>query len=310
MQRTGQALSAAALRASYSLRYFIRHRTQEVMDMADDICRFLVGVDAADRLNSRLLLPTYNLRRTVAVMKEGAVGDADFDFCRRQIGLVIGNADYARLHRTFGTRGAESWHLGYFRITVIDRRPQVEWLLSPFRKAAVEKRPPVVVTSHHDERGFATYFMTEPLRRGLQKQPVPNAAYRERFVNAQEMGEILWRNRRLRSILDRYPDSDVFLNSCLVSEGEAEVIAKKIRRKLYYSTGESMNFHYSRSVDAVGDSSILPFSVTDDVRQAFHSSLDAAPENFTKVGNENGWSVLAVFADAGSLPPINMVTPK
>jgi hypothetical protein len=72
-----------------------------------------------------------------------------------------------------------------------------------------------------------------------------------------------------------------------------------------------MNFRSGRLLEAVIDSSSLPFSVTDHVLLDFNSSLRSAPPELRDVGEKYGWSALAAWGDAdSSVPPIQTVAPK
>jgi len=82
------------------------------------------------------------------------------------------------------------------------------------------------------------------------------------------------------------------------------------------------NWLSSRTLaDAVRDNSDVPFSATEEVLEAFNSSLRDAPEELRKVADRqgvpggaaraHGWSVLAAWGQPGSrVPPIQTVKPQ
>jgi hypothetical protein len=330
MPGTARVLLAATRRTSASVDDLSRHGEEYWMSLADLMRWFVVGRRAVDETNSRLLR-SYQLRNTQPLWNGG--------FGRTPIGVVVGDADYASFHKGsrtrfrpkppfLGTRAADSSYLGYFRLLLpngVDLddhylkwlnsephyKPQAEWTLSPFGPAALKGRPPVLITVHHKVHdGFGTQIMTKP-QRAIFGRTLPETEYRKEFVDAEDLVGLLRQDRYLQSALAAHPDSDIWLNSCSVGQHEAQVIANAFKRTTHFSTGDTMNFRSGRLLEAVIDSSSLPFSVTDHVLLDFNSSLRSAPPELRDVGEKYGWSALAAWGDAdSSVPPIQTVAPK
>jgi hypothetical protein len=327
MAGTARVLSSMVRRTSASLVDVSRYSEGYGKELAEFIRRILWGGRAVDETNASLLR-SYQLRNTVH----------DGGFRRTPIGVVIGDADFARFYkgshisrisrvRFLGTRAADSSYLGYFRIAVpkgVDaadfvRRwqsgkrhdvPQAEWTPSPFGPAALEGRPPVRIAMHHGKDGFVTEIMRKPLRAPFGRT-LPDRAYRTRFLDADDLVGLLRQDRYLRFALKAHPDSAIWLSGCRTSDHEAQVIADAFNRTTHFSTGITETFNSRLLIVAVPGNPVVPFSVTDEVLRDFDSSLVSAPPGLRNVGEKLEWSATAIYVEADSLvPPIQTVTPK
>jgi len=280
---------------------------------------------------SSISLRSYQLRNTQQL--------PDRRLRRRPIGVIVSNAGDAAFakgsrarspNRAFlGILAADSSYLGYFRLPVpkgVDPddlfwrrqrglphyKPQAEWIRSPFGPAdeLLQGRPPVWIVIHHDEDGFATELTKDP-RRPAFGRTLPDKEYRKELVDAEELVERLRRDRYWQSALAAHPDSAIWLAACGVGQHEAQVIANAFNRTTHFPTGRRTTFlDPTPLVGTESDSSRLSFSVTDDVRRDFNSSLESSPAELRAVGEKYGWSALAVWGDADSLVPlIQTVTP-
>jgi hypothetical protein len=310
MPGTARVLFVAARRTSATVRD-VTHHSEEYRQRLAALMRSLVEDLRDVDTQSSISLRSYQLRNTQGL----------------PIGVVIGNADYARIRKD-ATRAADSSLLGYFRVpepkdyNPYYDKPQTEWIPwrspsspsgpeSPFGPDALQGHPPVLINLHNNVHdGFVTEIMTEP-RRAVFGRTLPDTAYRKEYVDAEDLVERLRRDRYWQSALAAaHPKSGIWLRSCGVGQHEAQVIANAFKRTTHFSTGIIGSIPAGLLVDAVRDNSSVPFSVTYDVLRKFESSLDSAPAELSEVGEKYGWSSLVVFGNADSpVPLIRTVTP-
>src|SRR5262245_15038207 len=306
-------------------RYSARHYER----LAHRIRLIVWGGDTVDEASASLLR-AYRLRNTV--WDKEAVPDGGFR--RMPIGVVIGGDDFAGFHKGLhisrksrdrfpGTRAADSSYLGYFLVRVphgvkvsdlVRWRigeplwPEAEWIPLPFGPAALEGRPPVRIAAHNGADGFVTEIMKKP-RQAPFGRTLKDRAYRRVFVNAGDLVELLQQNTYLQDALKAHPTSAIWFSACGTTVDQGRVIASGLGRDTYISTGVSETFSSHLLNVAVPGNPFVPFSLTDQALQHFHSTLDRAPENLGKVGQKFGWSATAIYVEADSLvPPIQMVT--